>query len=318
MAVYTQISHSELSEFLMHYDVGTFQSFSGISEGVSNTNYHVHTGKGRYVLTLFEPHRVAADQVPFFVEYQMVLKAAGISVPDVFKNSAGQAVSTFKNRPAILCSFLPGKTGDAGMVTPEVCRKAGMMLAKMHRVFEDGGAVAARFPENSYGIKKWVSWVAGMGLGLNKIHDGLFQKVSQDIKIIEKYWPHDLPAGPIHGDFFPDNVFFDHHTPVGVIDFHFAAKDFFVYDLSIAVNAWCFDMVNIFSAQRFGAMLDGYESVRPLTDAEDKVFPLMRRAAALRFLLSRCEETLNYDPATMTMKPHDPLVFLKRLHYFSA
>lgn len=316
MAVYTQISHAELSDFLKNYPVGVLQSFSGIAEGVSNTNYHVHTDKGRYVLTLFEPHRVAASQAPFFVDYQMGLKAAGISVPDVLKNASGQPISTFKNRPAILCSFLPGQPGHAGMVTPEVCRKAGVLLARMHRAFEQKDIPG--FPENAYGIKKWVSWVAAMGPGLNKIERGLFQKVSQEIQVIEKYWPDDLPAGPVHGDFFPDNVFFDHHTPVGVIDFHFAATDFFVYDLSIAVNAWCFDMVNIFSAQRFGAMLDGYESVRPLTPAEDKAFALMRRAAALRFLLSRCEETINYNPATMTMKPHDPLVFLKRLHYFSA
>ncbi len=62
-------------------------------------------------------------------------------------------------------------------------------------------------------------------------------------------------------------------------------------------------------------MLRGYDSVRPLTKAEKEAMPVLLRAAALRFLLSRIEEKLKWKPDDF-MTPHDPMVFEKRLRHF--
>ena len=39
MAVYTEVSDEDLTEFLARYDVGSLVSFKGIAEGVENSNY---------------------------------------------------------------------------------------------------------------------------------------------------------------------------------------------------------------------------------------------------------------------------------------
>ena len=39
MAVYTDVSDEQLTEFLARYDVGTLLSVKGIAEGVENSNY---------------------------------------------------------------------------------------------------------------------------------------------------------------------------------------------------------------------------------------------------------------------------------------
>ncbi|MGQ0527589.1 MAG: phosphotransferase [Alphaproteobacteria bacterium] len=68
MTVYTHIDKAGLRDFLKDYDLGTLVSFSGIEKGVSNTNYHVETTSGPYILTIFEPQRVSAEELPSALE----------------------------------------------------------------------------------------------------------------------------------------------------------------------------------------------------------------------------------------------------------
>ena len=43
MAVYTDVTADELSEFLAAYDIGELLSYKGIAEGVENSNFLLHT-----------------------------------------------------------------------------------------------------------------------------------------------------------------------------------------------------------------------------------------------------------------------------------
>ena len=67
MAVYTSITKEELKAFLSDFDVGTLQSFDGISSGVTNTNYLVTTSLNKYIFTVFEHHSMG--QLPFFIKF---------------------------------------------------------------------------------------------------------------------------------------------------------------------------------------------------------------------------------------------------------
>lgn len=311
MAVYTKISKDDLERFLQSYDIGSLIRFEGIEQGVSNTNYHVFTDKGRYILTLFEPHRVHAGDIPYFVEYAVELERNDVPAPSTLRRKDGTFLGELKNRPAAIYSFLEGNGGHAGMIMPSICEKAGAVLAKMH--------VAAyhitETAQNHFGLNRWKQWVAEIGSDMNSIDADLYYLTSVELKGIETAYPTDLPSGAIHADFFPDNVFFKDGEVTGVIDFHFVCHDAFAYDVAIAINAWCFDQENEFSAERMQAMMLGYNRIRPLSQAERAALPVLLRAASLRFLLSRIEEKLAWTPDKQ-MVPHDPMVFEKRLRHF--
>ena len=62
-----------------------------------------------------------------------------------------------------------------------------------------------------------------------------------ELKDINRNWPKQLPKGIIHGDLFIDNIFFKKNKLSGIIDFYFAANDYFMYEIAICINALCFD-----------------------------------------------------------------------------
>ena len=66
MAVYTDVSDEELTEFVAQYAIGDVLSAKGIAEGVENSNFLLHTTQGFFILTLYEK-RVREADLPFFI-----------------------------------------------------------------------------------------------------------------------------------------------------------------------------------------------------------------------------------------------------------
>ena len=67
MAVYTNLNEGQIIDFLKLYDIGELISFSEITEGIENSNFHLKTSKGNYILTIFEK-RVDIKDIPFFIK----------------------------------------------------------------------------------------------------------------------------------------------------------------------------------------------------------------------------------------------------------
>ena len=128
-----------------------------------------------------------------------------------------------------------------------------------------------------------------------------------------------LPSGAVHADLFRDNVLFEtlpDGSPRlgGVIDFYFAGIDSWMFDLAVAVNDWCIDDASgDIDLVRFAALIEAYTARRAPGDAERAAWPMMLRAGALRFWLSRLHDLHLPRPAQM-ITPKDPAHFERILH----
>jgi homoserine kinase type II len=307
MAVYTEVSDSDLEELLKAYDIGALLSFKGIAEGVENSNYLLRSEAGTFILTLYEK-RVAESDLPFFLGLMEHLAGRGISCPLPVRGRDGETLRRIAGRPGALISFLEGLS----VRRPQThhCAALGGALAEMHQ----GGRDFSLARPNALSLAGWPDLFAMSKARADSVEAGLTDLVSAELAFLQSAWPRDLPVGVIHADLFPDNVFFLKGRLSGLIDFYFACNDILAYDLAVCLNAWCFEGDNSFNVTKGRALIQAYERVRRLDAAEREALPVLARGAALRFLLTRLYDWLTVpDGALVT--PKDPLEYLRKLRF---
>lgn len=316
MAVYTQLGAEALAGLIAAFDVGELRSAKGIAEGVSNSNWLIDTagrdGEGaRFILTMYEA-RVDLADLPFFLGLLDHLAARGCPVPATIHDRAGQSFRFVDGKAVALIEFLPGVS--VSEPTPAQARAVGEALARMHLAARDFPGERA----NAMGLAEWRAFAEACGHdGFAAIDPDLAGLVERELAGLERDWPRDLPRSVIHADLFPDNVLMLGDRVSGLIDFYFACVDVTAYDMAVTHAAWCFDA----SGERFdpaisAALLAGYESVRPLSDAERAALPVLARGAAMRFLMTRAYDWLN-TPAGALVTRKDPLAFARRLRFYA-
>jgi len=307
MAVYTDITEVELGGFLRDYEIGELLSYKGIAEGTENTNFLLHAGSGSYILTLYEK-RVERADLPFFLGLMEHLSTRGVSCPLPVRRRDGTVIGELAGRPAAIVTFLEGIWPRRP--TAAHCRAVGAALAELHLA---GADFPLRRP-NALAMQGWRTLWEGCVARADEVEPGLCAEVAADFALLEARWPAALPAGVIHADLFPDNVFFLGERLSGLIDFYFACNDFFAYDLATCLNAWCFERDHAFNLTKGTALLAGYQGVRPLGAEEIEALPLMARGSALRFMLTRLYDWLNGPDGAMISK-RDPLEYVRKMRF---
>jgi len=304
MAVYTSLDIQEIEAHLAQYALPALHKAEGIASGIENTNYLLTLkDNSKLILTLFEK-RTKAEELPFFVSLMQKLAEKGIKAPLPIPAKNGENLLSLKGKSALIVSFLQGK--GVTDITPHHLSELGNITAHMHQAVKN----ISLYRENSMGFSAWKAIYADIK---DKILYAPFIE-----KILEEIATHstqDLPSGIIHADLFPDNVFFDEAGQLsGVIDFYFACYDSFIYDLAICLNAWCFEPDVTFNKAKAKALFASYQAIRPLSEAEKQAFPLLAKAASLRFLLTRSYDQL-FTPKDALVTPKNPQEYLQKLQF---
>ena len=297
MAVFTPVTPEELSAWLKNYSIGTLIELKGIASGIENTNYFVTTTHGRYVLTLFE--KLTRAELFFYIHLLAHLARHGIPCPAPIADRDNEYLSTLNGKPAAIVTRLPG----VSVVSPSTaeCASVGAMLADLHIAGQSYG----RRLENPRGARWWRETAPQLIPFLSADEHALLK---EELSFQGLFHDEDLPRGVVHADLFRDNVLFDEGRVGGIIDFYFAGNDALLLDVAITVNDWCSNQVGEFDSERSLALLDAYHAVRPFNALERSRWPVLLRAAALRFWLSRLYDLHLPRPGEMVY-PKDPNLF---------
>ena len=307
MAVYTKINKKDLLYINKKFNDERFLSFKGIKQGIENTNYLLKSKNKKYILTIFEK-RVSKKEIPFFMELMDKLYTSKLNCPKPLKNKDGKYLINLKNKTACIVSFLQGK--DKKNLNTKNCYDVGRVIAQMHLHTHK----IKLFRKNSMGVKNLNPLLKSI-----KFKSKKFTNIDKFLKInfdnIKKKWPKKLPGGIIHGDLFIDNIFFKNNKLSGIIDFYFAANDYFMYEIAICINALCFDKINSkfkINKNKIKNLIKGYESIRNISLKEKKSLNILCQGAAMRYFLTRLYDYAN-TPKTAIIKIKDPREYYQKI-----
>jgi len=307
MAVYTKINKKEISYINKKFEVDKIVDFKGIKQGIENTNYLLKSKNKKFILTIFEK-RVSKKEIPFFMKLMDQLNTYKINCPKPIKNKNGNYLINIKNKTACIVSFLNGK--DKKSLNPKNCYEVGKTIAKMHL----STSKIKLYRKNSMGVKNLNSLFNSIKFKSKKFIN-IEKFLKSNFKDIKKKWPKGLPNGIIHGDLFIDNIFFKNNKLSGIIDFYFAANDYFMYEIAICINALCFDKKNskfLINKKKIRNLVRGYESIKKISIKEKKSLNILCRGAAMRYFLTRLYDYTN-TPKTAFIKIKDPREYYQKL-----
>ena len=279
------------------------------AHGTVNSNFRVRASGRRWFLRLNEGK--TDDDVAGEVALVDRLRAGGLPTPEIVRARDGRAIVHAAGRPATLFPWLEGKEAQPDAKQPETVALVGAALARLHRAGWGLGAEA--LPRNHYSLDELERRLESFADDL-RVADFV---PALRVELLRARRRRPTVSGLIHQDLFPDNVLVDAAGGlVAVLDFEQATHGALVYDLAVAINAWCWTGSRIHKPA-VEAVLAAYEAARPLDMSERSRLVDEARLAAARFAITRITDV--YLPADVDpdlRKRKDFREYIRRLEWW--
>lgn len=309
MALLTPLPDDEARALCAQYGL-SFESIEPLPAlGTVNSNFRLRASGRVWFLRLNEGKREA--DVAGEVALVGKLRAHGLPTPEIVRARDGRAIVPAAGRPATLFPWLDGREAHPDPRNPSTVALVGQALARLHRA--GWGMTAAELPRNYYSLDE-------LERRLESFADDL--RVADIVPALRYELDRarrrrSAPSGLIHQDLFPDNVLVDGAGAlVAVLDFEQATWGIFVYDVAVAINAWCWTGSRIEKAAA-DAVLAAYEALRPLDFSERSRLVDEARLAAARFSITRITDVFlpeGVDPELRKRK--DFRDYIRRLEWW--
>jgi homoserine kinase type II len=277
--------------------------------GTVNSNFRLRASGSVWFLRLNEGKR----DVDVAGEVALVdrLRAHGLPTPEIVRTKDGRAIVPAAGRPATLFPWLDGREAQPNAKEPATVALVGAALGQLHRA--GWGMRADELPRNYYSLDALEERLQSFADDL-RVAD-VVPALRYELDRARRRRPS--VTGLIHQDLFPDNVLVDGSGGlVAVLDFEQATHGLLIYDVAVAINAWCWTGSRIHKPAADSVLL-AYEAVRPLDQSERARLVDEARLAAARFAITRITDVFlpeGVDPDLRKRK--DFREYVRRLEWW--
>ena len=285
MAQFTRLGNAELAELSDVFEIGAVEVVHPISAGTINSNFEVHSERGRWFVRINEGK--SEGDVAWEARLIEALSTGGVTTPAPVAARDGRRYAPLPGTDKWVSVFpwRPGRHFGPDEITPEIASALGGALARLHLVGLDLPTSWRR--RSIYDHEHLVARYAGFATRDDPALTHAIAVLGDELAIAGAAGAARSRAtsGIIHGDLFRDNVLWDSGSLVAILDFEQASGGSLAYDLAVCINDWCWN-----GAVRIDAvagLIAGYQRVRALTAADRDALPVEVRAAAARFTITR-------------------------------
>lgn len=257
-----------------------------------NDNYVISAGGQRYFLRLYVSGKHwpwERDDYYFELEWLTFLRAHGVPVSFPIPLNNGNLLGTINApegpRNFALFTYAPGKV-DNTLEDPQRVINLGQAIAKLHQVSDYFKPRYHRFQVDlKFLIGSPLARISGylMEFGRRKDVDFLTALAEKLVQSISRL-PVSLPEyGIIGGDFHRSNFHFSEDSKITLFDFDHCGYGWRAYDLSVFLWDVRANFAEDTSLLRM-RLIEGYQSIRRLTDLELSALPSLIKARHLWML----------------------------------
>ena len=265
---YTEVTLEEASAVIKKAGFNNLLSIEKLDGGWANSNYLLLLeDQTKLVLKIWNEQSL--DEVNYLVNITSYLFEAGVPTPNPIEFDNGEFIVMKDGLPWTILPFVDGNWLGNDY---ESLFSLGVIQAKMHLV---------KPPKNlksdfSMGVKLFEKLFI-IADAKNDWNDFLIELKSSKSLLLNL---DKLPRGIIHGDLFPDNVIGNNNRVISILDFEEVCDDILAFDLVMTFVGFGWENGEPIS-ERWNAILDGYQSIRTLSEEEISALPHLHKLATL-------------------------------------
>ncbi len=265
---YTEVTLEEASDVIKKAGFNNLITIEKLDGGWANSNYLlILEDQTKLVLKIWNEQSLA--EVNYLVNITSYLFESGIPTPNPIKFDNGEFIVMKDGLPWTILPFVDGNWLGNDY---ESLFSLGVIQAKMHLV---------KPPENlksdfSMGVKLFEKLFI-IADAKNDWNDFLIELKSSKSLLLNL---DKLPRGIIHGDLFPDNVIGYNNRAISILDFEEVCNDILAFDLVMTFVGFGWENGEPIG-ERWSAILDGYQSIRKLSEEEISALPDLHKLATL-------------------------------------
>jgi homoserine kinase type II len=275
------------------------------AHGTVNSNFLVAASDGQYFLRINEgKHEDDVRKEAWLVER---LRRGGLPTPEVVPTRGGAPFARHAGKPVTLFPWIDGYEAE-----PNEVELAGLALGLLHMAA--AGLPDDALPRDHYALDLLAGRVASFADD-PRLPPGLSDELFAEIARGRRRPP---PDGLIHQDLFPDNVLSDGQGGLlAVLDLEQATRGRHLYDLAVAINAWCFTEAG-FDAAAMERLLRAYLLSGPHAAIDRSTLGEELRLSAARFTITRITDIhlREVDPDLKRRKDYRD--YLRRLRHWQS
>ena len=264
-----EVGVDEANELLNQAGLPNLNSMEILQGGWDNTNILLNlSDASKVVLKVWNANTV--EEVRRVVARHFHLDEHGIPTAVPIQLANGSLIA---ERGGMAWTLLPFIEGGMLGTDENSLKSLGETMALLHQIpaadcFPDDYRMGWSLFEEMFVIADETNTWSDFLITLKKESEGLRNQI-----------PEDLPQGILHGDVFPDNVIGD-GSVAAILDLEEAFIGPCAFDLMMAFVGFGWNEDEPLT-DRWNALLEGYESIRPLTQDEKAAIPALHRYATL-------------------------------------